>query len=44
MTHMTKETSIMALPCSLHTYFMMSFVYKGHVHQLYGFTMILTAI
>jgi len=30
--------SIMALPYPLCAVFMTSFVYKGHTHQLYGFT------
>jgi len=43
-TLITKETSITALPCPLHAVFTMCFVYKGHAHQLCGFTMTSTAM
>jgi len=39
MILITKEMSITALPCPLHAVFTMRFVYKGHIHQLYGFAM-----
>jgi len=39
MTLITKEMSIMVLPCPFYAVLMMCFIYRGHAYQLYGFAM-----